>query len=97
MVLVADRIGLNTGAITEMKQSIVKAISDYVDVYSEEEVEVNLSTDPDLGTIYSVAVPIKRVKQNAVIPYGDEEGGILVEYDESNPESDPSSQFPYGC
>ena len=34
-------------------------------VETEELVEVNVTTDDDLGTIYSVAVPVKRVKPTA--------------------------------
>ena len=32
--------------------------------------QVNVTTDPDMGTIYSVAVPIKRVKPTARVPMG---------------------------
>jgi hypothetical protein len=32
--------------------------------------QVNVTTDPDMGTIYSVAVPIKRVKPTARVPLG---------------------------
>lgn len=42
--------------------------------------KVNLSVDPELGTIYSVAVPVKRVKPQARIPLdgdGDAEGITL--------------------
>ena len=35
-------------------------------------VQVNVTTDPDMGTIYSVAVPIKRVKPTARVPMGGE-------------------------
>ena len=34
-------------------------------VATEDLVEVNVTTDGDLGTIYSVAVPVKRVKASA--------------------------------
>ncbi len=37
-------------------------------------VQVNVTTDPDMGTIYSVAVPIKRVKPTARVPMGGERG-----------------------
>ncbi len=33
---------------------------------------MNISTDADLGTIYSVAVPIKRVKPVARVPMADD-------------------------
>jgi hypothetical protein len=35
--------------------------------------QVNLSMDPELGTIYSVAVPVKRVKPQARVPMEGEE------------------------
>ena len=34
--------------------------------------QVNLSVDPELGTIYSVAVPVKRVKPQARVPLDQE-------------------------
>ncbi|KAK2079307.1 hypothetical protein QBZ16_002998 [Prototheca wickerhamii] len=55
MILVADRCGITPASLSHMRESIVKAVSDYVDIETEEEIEVNLSTDPELGTIYSVA------------------------------------------
>ena len=61
--------------------------------------QVNISTDVDLGTIYSVALPIKRVKPVARVPMEDdvEVDGITLRWDSSDPDSDPSSEFPYGC
>ena len=106
------RCGITPASLSHMRESIVKAVSDYVDIETEEEIEVcavtvvrrlagqgcklygdcfsssasplcrltlsatktlclhraqvNLSTDPELGTIYSVAVPVKRVKPSRV-------------------------------
>ncbi|BDA47661.1 probable cell division topological specificity factor at C-terminar half [Coccomyxa sp. Obi] len=99
MILVADRCGMNPASLHDMKHSIVRAVQDYVDIEAEELVEVNISTDVDLGTIYSVAVPIKRVKPVARVPMDDdvEVDGITLRWDSSDPESDPSSEFPYGC
>jgi hypothetical protein len=51
-----------------------------------------------VGTVYCVAVPIKRVKPEARIALneaGDIEG-LTFEYDPEDPNSDPSSQFPFG-
>lgn len=61
--------------------------------------QVNISTDADLGTIYSVAVPIKRVKPVARAPMAEdvEVDGITLRWDSADPDSDPSDQFPYGC
>ena len=56
------RCGMNQSSLYEMRHSIVRAVSAYVDVEAEELVEVNVSMDPDMGTIYSVAVPVRRVK-----------------------------------
>lgn len=99
MILVADRCGMNPASLHDMKHSIVRAVQDFVDIEAEELVEVNISTDVDLGTIYSVAVPIKRVKPVARVPMDDdvEVDGITLRWDSSDPESDPSSEFPYGC
>jgi hypothetical protein len=35
-------------------------------------IQVNVTTDEDLGTIYSVAVPVKRVKPTARLGMDDE-------------------------
>lgn len=37
----------------------------WVQVATDDRVEVNVTTDADLGTIYSVAVPVKRVRPTA--------------------------------
>jgi hypothetical protein len=61
--------------------------------------QVNVSTDDDLGTIYSVSVPIKRVKAVARVPMENdvEVDGITLRWDSDDKSSDPSAQFPYGC
>ncbi|KAK9801864.1 hypothetical protein WJX73_003492 [Symbiochloris irregularis] len=104
MILVADRCGMNQTSLYEMKQSIVNVVSDYVDLEAEELVEVNISMDVALGTVYSVAMPVKRVKPQARLPGTAEDSdgsetadGITMEWDDDNPDSDPSAQFPYGC
>ena len=43
----------------EMRHSIVRAVSDYVEIEAEDMVEVNISTEPEMGTVYSVAVPVR--------------------------------------
>lgn len=48
-----------------MRQSIVNALSDYVEIEDEEGtlgVDVSVTTDEELGTVYSVSVPVKRVR-----------------------------------
>jgi septum formation topological specificity factor MinE len=93
MILVADRCGMNQTSMYEMRHSIVKAVSDFVEIEGEEMVEVNISNEPDLGTVYSVAVPVRRVKAQARFGSEDPDGtSILFDDDE-----DQSHQFPYGC
>ncbi|XRB04195.1 cell division topological specificity factor MinE [Pycnococcus provasolii] len=65
MILVADRCALAPESIVEMRQSIVNALSDYVEIEDEEGtlgVDVSVTTDEELGTVYSVSVPVKRVR-----------------------------------
>ncbi len=50
---------MNQTSMYEMRHSIVKAVSDFVEIEGEEMVEVNISNEPDLGTVYSVAVPVR--------------------------------------
>lgn len=61
-----------------MRESIVQAVSAYVDIETEEEIEVNLSTDPELGTIYSVAVPVRRVKSRRIGGVDTSEDGKII-------------------
>ena len=95
MILVADRCGMNQSSLAEMKTSIVNALSAFVEVDSTEAVDVNVSTDDSLGTIYSVAIPVRRIKPQAQV--GVSEGG---EGDgsawETDPEADAADRFPYG-
>jgi hypothetical protein len=94
---------MNQASLYEMKHSIVKVVQDYVDIEGEELVEVNVTMDPDMGTIYSVAVPVKRVKPQARLPTSEgalDVDGITLEWDAGAPadgEGDLSSRFPYGC
>ena len=54
------------------------ALSDFVEIDSEDKIQLSVSTDVDLGTVYSVMVPVRRVKPG----YGDDEyrGITGVEY-----------------
>jgi cell division topological specificity factor MinE len=86
MILVADRCGMSSDSLVGMRESIVKAMTQYVEVEQSEAVEVNMDMDPEMGTIYSVAVPVKRVKPT-FRPGRQEEG--------FDPD-DPADQFPWG-
>jgi len=57
-----------------MKRNILHAI-EFVDIDSEEQIDVNITTEPDIGTVYSVAVPIRRVKPEARLAL-DQDGEI---------------------
>ncbi|MBA0711319.1 hypothetical protein Golax_010515 [Gossypium laxum] len=52
----------------EAKRKIVKNIvrtpSDFVEMESKDKVQLSVSIDSDLGSIYSVTVPVQRVRQN---------------------------------
>ncbi|KAL4421262.1 hypothetical protein ABPG75_010553 [Micractinium tetrahymenae] len=95
MILVADRVGMNEVTMEAMRERIIGAVSPYVEIESPDLVEVAVTTDVELGAIYSVAVPVKRVKPAARVPLN-EDGEFEVAWDPHNEESDPSSQFPYG-
>ena len=98
MILVADRCGLSPVGLTEMKKNILKSIEDFVDIESEEQIEVSISLQPDIGTVYSVAVPIRRVKPEARLAFG-EDGDLddlTFEYNPDDFDSDPSERFPMG-
>ncbi len=42
MVLVADRCGMSPASLSEMKKTIVRALSDFVDIEGEEGIEVGM-------------------------------------------------------
>lgn len=58
-VLVAVRCGMNQASMYEMRHSIVKAVSDFVEIEAEDMIEVNVTSEPEMGTVYSVAVPVR--------------------------------------
>lgn len=60
-------------------KNIVEALSDFVEIESQDTVQLSLSVDADLGTMYSVTIPVRRVKPE----HGTFEGVTSVEYNES--------------
>lgn len=63
MILVADRCGMTQSSLFEMKHSIVQVLSDFVEVEGGEDlVDVSVTADGEAGTIYSVSVPVRRIK-----------------------------------
>ncbi|GFR51757.1 hypothetical protein Agub_g14209 [Astrephomene gubernaculifera] len=101
MVLVADRCGMSPGSLGELKKTIAKALQDFVDIESEEAIEVQISDDPGLGTVYCVAIPVRRVKAETRFAADgmleDGPDGVMLEWDPTDLHSDPSSRFPMGC
>ena len=98
MILVADRCGMSPAGLTEMKRNILHAIEEFVDIDSEEQIDVSITTDPEVGTVYSVAVPIRRVKPEARLALNAEGEieDVTFEWNPEDLESDPSARFPYG-
>lgn len=100
MILVADRCGMNQSSLYEMKHSIVQVVSEFVEVEGDELVDVNVSADGEQGTIYTVSVPVRRVKPQARLSLGEGEeaaDGVTMEWENDDPDADPSARFPYGC
>jgi len=93
MILVADRCGMSSDSLVGMRESIVQAMTNYVEIEASEAVEVNMSMDPEVGTIYSVAVPVKRVKPTFRSRADSRDSN---EWDPEDPNSDPADQFPWG-
>lgn len=62
MILISDRCSVNDEAKRRIVTNIVGALSDFVEIESEEKVQLNVSSDSDLGTVYSVTVPVRRVR-----------------------------------
>lgn len=62
MILISDRCAISDEAKRRIVDNVVGALSNFVEIESQEKVQLNVSADPDLGTVYSVIVPVRRVK-----------------------------------
>ncbi|KAJ7545643.1 hypothetical protein O6H91_08G004300 [Diphasiastrum complanatum] len=62
MILISDRCSVSDEAKRKIVTNIIGALSDFVEIESEEKVQLNVTTDPLLGTIYAVTIPVRRVK-----------------------------------
>ncbi|KAI4387522.1 hypothetical protein MLD38_005349 [Melastoma candidum] len=62
MILFSDRCAVSDEAKQKIVTNIIHALSDFVEIESQDKVQLTLATDEDLGTIYSVTVPVRRVK-----------------------------------
>ena len=43
------------------QKTILRALEEYVDIECEEQIDVSINVDPSVGTVYCVAVPIRKV------------------------------------
>lgn len=79
MILFSDRCAVSEEAKQKIVSNVVNALSDFVEIESQDKVQLSVSTDPDLGTIYSVTVPVRRVRTEYQLD--DETGAITnIEY-----------------
>ncbi|CAH9070637.1 unnamed protein product [Cuscuta europaea] len=62
MILFSDRCAVSDEAKQKIVSNIVSVLSDFVEIESQDNVQLSVSTDPDLGTIYSITVPVRRVR-----------------------------------
>lgn len=86
MILFSDRCAVSEEAKQKIVSNVVSALSDFVEIESQDKVQLSVSTDPDLGTIYSVTVPVRRVRTEYQID--DESGSITnVEYKDTGESS----------
>eukprot|EP00775_Hariotina_reticulata_P012388 gene12388-12522_t len=97
MILVADRCGMTPAGLGEMKRNILRAMEGFVKIDSNEQIDVNVATNAGT-TVYSLAVPIKRIRPAACL-FLDQNGQTADSRGELIPndfDADPSARFPYG-
>ncbi|EPS66904.1 hypothetical protein M569_07874, partial [Genlisea aurea] len=82
MILFSDRCAVSDEAKRKIVSNVVNALSEFVEIESQEKVQLSVSTDPDFGTMYSVTVPVRRVRSEYQV---DDETGMIanVEYKDS--------------
>ncbi|KAL8035471.1 hypothetical protein ABFX02_12G098800 [Erythranthe guttata] len=86
MILFSDRCAVSEEAKQKIVSNVVSALSDFVEIESQDKVQLSVSTDPDLGTIYSVTVPVRRVRTEYQLD--DETGAITnIEYKDNGEDS----------
>lgn len=62
MILFSDRCAISEDAKKKIVSNIVEALSEFVEIDSQDKVQLNVSDDTALGTVYSVTVPVRRVR-----------------------------------
>lgn len=86
MIIFSDRCAVSDVAKRKIVSNIVGALSDFVEIDSEDKVQLSVSTDPDLGTVYSVTVPVRRVKAGYQESDEDNRGITSIEYKDTGEE-----------
>ncbi|KAK6133647.1 hypothetical protein DH2020_032557 [Rehmannia glutinosa] len=86
MILFSDRCAVSDEAKQKIVSNVVGVLSDFVEIESEDKVQLSVSTDLDLGTIYSVTVPVRRVRSEYQV---DDENGTItnIEYKDTGESS----------
>ncbi|CAN0896486.1 Cell division topological specificity factor homolog, chloroplastic [Linum grandiflorum] len=86
MILFSDRCAVSDEAKRKIVGNIVDSLSEFVEIESQDKVQLNVSTDTDLGTMYSVTVPVRRVKPEYLD--AEEVGSITnIEYKDTGTQS----------
>lgn len=62
MILFSDRCAVSDEAKQKIVSNVVSALSDFVEIESQDKVQLSVSTDPSLDTVYSVTMLVRRVK-----------------------------------
>lgn len=62
MILFSDRCDISDEAKQKIINNIIGSLSEFVEIDSLDKVQLNVSTDTDVGTLYSVTIPVRRVR-----------------------------------
>ncbi|WOL00582.1 cell division topological specificity factor [Canna indica] len=62
MILFSDRCAISDEAKQKIVSNIIGALSEFVEIDSQDKVQLNVSADTDIGTVCSVTVPVRRVR-----------------------------------
>lgn len=77
MILFSDRCAVSDEAKKKIVSNIVDSLSEFVVIDSQDKVQLNVSADTDIGTVYSVSVPVRRVKPEYQESEDDFQGKIM--------------------
>jgi len=62
MILFSDRCAVSDEAKQKIVGSIIESLSDIVEIGCQGKVQLSVSRNPSLGTVYSVVIPVRCVK-----------------------------------